>query len=170
MRSLQCSLSAFLIFSCAILLPVRAQQNRTSVSTQTVEHLSGPAPELVGFSTDRLRRLKSALEQSVQDKQFAGMVYMLARHGKLVQIDACGKKDLAAGAPMTRDTIFRIFSMTKPITAVAMMMLYEEGKWNPDDPIAKYIPEFKSLKVFRGVDPNGGALVEDPGHAPRWAN
>jgi CubicO group peptidase (beta-lactamase class C family) len=124
------------------------------------------APAAVGFSPERLSRLKPALEQTVNDHQFAGMVYLLARHGKIVQANVCGKKDLAAGTPLTRDAIFRIFSMTKPITAVAMMLLYEEGKWNPDEPLSKYIPEFKSLKVMKESDAKNGMVVEDPVHAP----
>jgi CubicO group peptidase (beta-lactamase class C family) len=67
---------------------------------------------------------------------------------------------------MTTDTIFRVFSMTKVVTGVSMMILYEEGKWNPQDPISKYIPEFAHLKVFKGVDANGKMLVEDPVHPP----
>jgi CubicO group peptidase (beta-lactamase class C family) len=91
---------------------------------------------------------------------------MLSRHGKLVDLKAYGKKDLASGAPMTTDTIFRIFSMTKVVTGVSMMILYEQGKWNPQDPISKYIPEFAHLKVFKGVDSNGKIIVEDPVHPP----
>jgi len=67
---------------------------------------------------------------------------------------------------MTRDTIFRIFSMTKPVTGVAMMILYEEGKWDPLDPVSKYIPEFAHLKVFKGADQSGNMIVEDPVHPP----
>ena len=76
-------------------------------------------------------------------------------------------KDVASKAPMTKDTIFRDYSMTKPVTAVAMMILYEQGKWLPSDPISKYIPEFAHLKVFKGVDAAGTQMmVEDPEHAP----
>ena len=79
---------------------------------------------------------------------------------------AYGNKDITSGAPMTRDTIFRIFSMTKPITGVAMMILYEEGKWHPSDPVSKYIPEFAHLKVFKGMDESGKMILEDPVHPP----
>jgi CubicO group peptidase (beta-lactamase class C family) len=67
---------------------------------------------------------------------------------------------------MTKDTIFRIFSMTKPVTGVAMMILYEQGKWQPADPISKYVPEFTHLKVFKGVDQAGKLILEDPVHPP----
>jgi CubicO group peptidase (beta-lactamase class C family) len=110
-------------------------------------------PESVGFSTERLGRLHAAMERTVEDKELAGIVTVLARHGKIVDLRAYGKKDLATGAAMDRDTVFRIWSMTKPITGVAMMILYEQGKWSPGDPIAKYIPEFAKLKVDGGADP-----------------
>jgi len=110
-------------------------------------------PESVGFSTERLLRLHAAMGQTIEDKELAGMITVLARHGKIVDLRTYGKKDLASGAPMDRDTIFRIWSMTKPVTGVAMMILYEQGKWNPEDPIAKYIPEFANLKVDGGANP-----------------
>jgi CubicO group peptidase (beta-lactamase class C family) len=124
-------------------------------------------PESVGFSSERLERLHAAIQQEIDKKKtMAGAVTLLARHGKVIDLKAYGKKDLASGAPMTTDTIFRVFSMTKVVTGVAMMILYEEGKWNPQDPISKYIPEFAHLKVFKGVDANGKMLVEDPVHPP----
>ena len=123
-------------------------------------------PETLGFSSERLDRLHAVMQQKVDQKQLAGIVTLLARHGKVVEERTYGKKDIASGAPMTKDTIFRIFSMTKPVTGVAMMILYEEGKWQPSDPISKYIPEFAQLKVFKGVDQGGKNLVEDPAHPP----
>jgi CubicO group peptidase (beta-lactamase class C family) len=123
-------------------------------------------PEALGFSSERLGRLHTAMQREVDEKQLAGVVTILARHGKVVEERTYGKKDSASGAPMTKDTIFRIFSMTKPVTGVAMMILYEEGKWHPSDPISKYIPEFAHLKVFKGVDPSGKMILEDPVHPP----
>jgi len=124
-------------------------------------------PESVGFSSERLARLHEAIQQEIdQKKTMAGAVTLLARHDKIVDLRAYGKKDLASGAPMTTDTIFRVFSMTKPVTGVAMMILYEEGKWRPGDPISQYIPEFAHLKVFKGVDGSGKMLVENPLHPP----
>jgi len=127
--------------------------------------LPNAKPEEVGFSSERLQRLDAAMQQKVDQKQLAGIVTVLARHGKVVEFKTYGKKDLASGAPMAKDTIFRIYSMTKPVTGAAMMVLYEEGRWQPDDPIAKYIPEFGKLKVFKGVDSNG-PILEDPAHPP----
>jgi len=123
-------------------------------------------PESVGFSTQRLDRLHTLMQETVDQKQLSGVVTILARHGKIIDYRAYGKQDVAAGTPMTRDTIFRAFSMTKPVTAVAMMLLYEQGKWLPTDPIAKYIPEFAQLKVFKSVDSSGQMVLEDSAHAP----
>lgn len=91
---------------------------------------------------------------------------MIARHGKLIHFKTYGKRDLASGAAVEKDTIFRIYSMTKPVTGVAMMMLYEDGKWKHEDPISRYIPEFANLKVYKGVDDKGEMIVEDPVHRP----
>jgi CubicO group peptidase (beta-lactamase class C family) len=123
-------------------------------------------PETLGFSSERLERLHAVMQREVDQKQLAGIVTILARHGKVVEERTYGKKDIASGTPMARDTIFRIFSMTKPVTGVAMMILYEEGKWHPLDPISKYIPEFAHLKVFKGVDESGKMILEDPVHPP----
>ena len=130
---------------------------------------SEPKPESLGFSSERLGRLHEAMQRPVNDRSLAGVVTLLMRHGKLVEQRSYGVKDLASGAPMTNDTIFRIYSMTKPVTGVAMMILYEEGKWHPTDPISKFIPEFADLKVFKGVDANGAMITEPPVHAPTMA-
>src|SRR5262245_28096600 len=103
-------------------------------------------PESVGFSSEALGKLDEGMQGLVDKQHLAGIVTLLARRGQVVQYKAYGVKDLAAKTPMTIDTIARIYSMTKPVTGVAMMMLYEEGKWRPSDPIAKHIPEFANLK------------------------
>jgi CubicO group peptidase (beta-lactamase class C family) len=141
--------------------PTQAQQASAKASDPATAK-----PESLGFSSERLDRLHAQMQQEVDQKQLAGVVTLLARHGKVAELRAYGKKDLASGAPMTTDTIFRIFSMTKPVTGAAMMMLYEEGKWLPKDPISKYIPEFAHLKVFKGMDANGKMILEDPVHPP----
>ncbi len=123
-------------------------------------------PEALGFSSGRLDRLHQAMQREVDRKELAGIVTLLARHGKVFEERVYGKKDIATGAPMTADTIFRIFSMSKPVTGVAMMILYEEGKWLPSDPISKFIPEFAHLKVFKGFDQDGKMILGDPVHAP----
>jgi CubicO group peptidase (beta-lactamase class C family) len=123
-------------------------------------------PEAEGFSSQRLVRLDAAMQQVVDKQALAGIVIVMARHGKVVHFKAFGKKDLASGAPMEKDTIFRIFSMSKPVTSTAMMILYEEGKWNPEAPIADYIPEFAHLKVYKGMDKDGKMILEEPEHPP----
>jgi len=123
-------------------------------------------PDTVGFSVDRLKRLDEAMQAKVDRKQLAGIVTMLARHGKLVEAKTYGQQDLASGKPMPQDAIFRIYSMTKPVTGVAMMILYEEGKWKPGDPLSKYIPEFAGLKVYAGTDRAGKPILAAPAHAP----
>jgi len=143
-----------------------AHQTLAQQSNKKAADLAQNKPESLGFSSERLERLHATMEQEVDQKQLAGIVTILARHGKVVEERTYGKKDIASGAPMAKDTIFRIYSMSKPVTGVAMMILYEEGKWHPSDPISKYIPEFAKLRVFKGVDQSGNMILEDPVHAP----
>ena len=124
------------------------------------------APETVGISSERLKRVEDQMEQYVAKKQLAGGVTMLARHGKVVEFKTYGVTDVAKGTPTAKDSLFRIYSMTKPITGVAMMMLYEEGRWRPEDPISKFIPEFAHLKVYKGKDDQGNVLTEPVKHTP----
>ncbi len=123
-------------------------------------------PESVGFSSERLERLHQLIQGEIDKKELAGAITILARHGKVVDYRTYGQRDMAAGTAMTKDTIFRDYSMTKPVTGVAMMILYEQGKWLPFDPISKYIPEFANLKVFNGVDAQGKMILVDPVHPP----
>jgi CubicO group peptidase (beta-lactamase class C family) len=119
--------------------------------------------ESVGMSGERLLRLRSGMSALVDEGRLAGVVTMVARHGKVVEFDAVGKRDLAADAPMCKDSIFRIYSMSKPITGVAMMLLFEEGKWQLNDPVEKYIPQFAGLKVF-GIDAEGNMTLNAQAH------
>jgi CubicO group peptidase (beta-lactamase class C family) len=128
--------------------------------------LPSATPESVGFDAERLKRLNVEMRKLVDAQEFAGIVTFMARHGKVVNSDVYGRQDLAAKTPMQRDTIFRIYSMTKPITGVAMMILYEAGKWHPDDPLSKYIPEFASLKVYAGTNADGSFALKAPARAP----
>ncbi len=105
------------------------------------------APESVGLSTAGLKELQNTFRALVDEAKLAGVTTRVARHGKIAHFDAYGVQDLESKRPVTKDTIFRIASMTKPIAGVAMMMLWEEGKWTLDDPVAKHIPEFAGLKV-----------------------
>jgi CubicO group peptidase (beta-lactamase class C family) len=128
-----------------------------------VHDLPSASAESEGMSAERLGRLNSGMKELVDQGRLAGSVTMVARHGKVVEFDAVGKRDVASNAPMQKDSIFRIYSMSKPITGVAMMMLFEEGKWQLNDPVAKYIPEFAKLKVY-GTDANNNVVMKDPVH------
>jgi CubicO group peptidase (beta-lactamase class C family) len=119
--------------------------------------------DTVGMSSERLAQLGQSMKNLVDQGRLAGAVTMVSRHGKVVEFDATGKRDIAANAPMQKDSIFRIYSMSKPITGVAMMMLFEEGKWQLNDPVAKYIPEFANLKVY-GTDANNNMVLKDQTH------
>ncbi len=119
--------------------------------------------ESVGMSTERLARLSAGMKELVDSGRLAGAVTMVSRHGKVVEFDAAGKRDIAANAPMQKDSIFRIYSMSKPITGVAMMILFEDGKWQLNDPVAKYIPEFAKLKVYT-TEANGNVVMKDQNH------
>ena len=110
-------------------------------------------PEDVGVSSEKVEELSTFMQSLVDDGKIAGGVTMMARHGKAIHLKAVGMADREAGTPMQTDSIFRIASMTKPITSVAVMMLWEQGKLGLDDPVSKYIPEFKNTEVLVSVDP-----------------
>jgi CubicO group peptidase (beta-lactamase class C family) len=104
-------------------------------------------PEEAGMSTERLQRIHQAMERHIEAGEISGAVTLVARHGKIVHFQAHGLMDLDTGTFMRPDAIFRIASMTKPITGVAVMMMIEEGKIRLNDPVSKFIPEFKDTKV-----------------------
>jgi len=99
-------------------------------------NLSSAPPEEAGMSTERLERVSAAMQNLVDEGKLAGITTMVARHGKIVHFGTFGYQDIASETPMAEDTIFRIYSMSKPITGVALMMLYEEGKFRLADPVA----------------------------------
>jgi len=105
-------------------------------------------PESVGLSSERLERIAATVQRNIDDKRIAGAVTLIVRRGKVAWMKAQGMTDREAARPMPPDAIFRICSMTKPITSLAVMMLYEDGKFLLDDPVSKYLPEFKNPKVL----------------------
>jgi CubicO group peptidase (beta-lactamase class C family) len=107
-------------------------------------------PSASGFSPARLERLRAFMDSATGPGGYIGAAVVIARHGKLVEWRAFGRRDLAQTAPMQRDSIFRIYSMTKTITSVAVLMLMEEGRLALDDPVADYLPEFANVQVFAG--------------------
>src|SRR3989344_3955789 len=106
------------------------------------------AQAAAGFNRDALAGVAPALKGLVDQQALSGMVTLVWRRGEIVQVDAIGHRDIEAGLPMERDTLFRIASMTKPVTTLAALMLVEEGKLKLDDPITKWLPEFKDMKVL----------------------
>jgi CubicO group peptidase (beta-lactamase class C family) len=125
---------------------------------------SAPLPEArpqeVGLSAERLDRVTGMVQTAVDTGEIPGAVVLIARDGKLVYQRAFGMQDAAKGVPMALDSIFRIYSMTKPITSVAAMMLVEEGRLGLHEPVSKYLPEWKQMAVGTEVfDPGTGATV-----------
>ena len=105
-------------------------------------------PEQVGLSSERLGRLMTTLRKDVEKGEIPGAIVLIARHGRIAWFEAVGMRDPQAKTAMTKDSIFRIYSMTKPITSVAAMMLVEEGKLALGDPVSKYVPQLgKAMKV-----------------------
>ena len=125
-----------------------------SVSVAAAE-LPAASPEAVGLSSAKLDELSEHFQDYVDAGKLAGLTTLVARSGKVVHFETYGQQVKATGTPMRRDTVFRIHSMTKPVTGIAMMMLWEEGKFKLDDPVSKYLPSFRDQRVFAGADENG---------------
>ena len=128
--------------------------------TARAQDLPAAKPEAIGLSSDRLERIATTVQHDIDDKRIAGAVTLVVRHGKVAWFKSQGMADREAAKAMPADAMFRICSMTKPITSVAVMMLYEEGKFLLDDPVSKYLPEFKNPKVL--VKPATGATYTIP--------
>jgi CubicO group peptidase (beta-lactamase class C family) len=155
-------LLAVLLLTALVATPIGAQRR---VAVATAPPLPTAPPASVGVAAGALAQMDAGMQDLVDKRQLAGVVTLLARRGKVVQHKAYGLQDLEKQTPMRTDTIARIYSMTKPITGVAMMILHEEGKWRPSDPIAKHIPELAGLKVYAG-EKDGQPILEDPLHPP----
>ena len=126
-------------------------------------------PEEVGMSADRLARLGEVLDADVKSGRIPRAVHLVVRHGKIAYFEVFGLENRRNGAAMRNDSIFRIHSMTKPVVSVAVMMLWEEGRFDIDDPIAKYLPELKNLKValvHRGADGKNNVEFEPSKRQP----
>ena len=126
----------------------------------SAQELTPAKPESVGLSSERLERIATNVQRAIDEKRIAGAVTLVARRGHVAWLKAQGMQDREAGKPMPTDAIFRICSMSKAITSLAVMMLYEEGNFLLDDPVSKYIPEFKNPKVL--VKPASGASYTIP--------
>ena len=119
-----------------------------------------------GMSFERLQHLDAHFHRYVDDGTIAGVVTWVARNGQVVHEDAYGLADISTGRPMTEDTYFYVYSMTKPITSVALLMLYEQGKFQLTDPVARYLPELADLKLYAGEGSDGSMLVTEPARQP----
>jgi CubicO group peptidase (beta-lactamase class C family) len=124
----------------------------SSSGQSRVAEMPRAAPLEVGLSAAKLAKVKASVQGQVDKRQIAGAVVLVARHGKIGFWESFGKLDLRSGRPMPLDAIFRIYSMTKPITSVAALTLVEGGKIELDDPVGKYLPELKELRVYAGKD------------------
>jgi CubicO group peptidase (beta-lactamase class C family) len=118
------------------------------------------SPESVGMSAERLTRIKPIMQKYVDNGMFAGISTLIARGGKVIHFEQVGYRDREAQLPMQADSIFRLYSMTKPIICTALMMLYEQGKFDLRDPVAKFIPAFANLKVLQSNAAGKEELVD----------
>jgi CubicO group peptidase (beta-lactamase class C family) len=121
-----------------------------SLGRAQAEELPLAMPRDVGLSAEKLARVKTIVQGAVDKNQTAGVVVLIARRGKVAYLETFGKLNASTGEPMPPDAIFRIHSMSKPITTAAALLLYEEGRFKLDDPVSKYLSEFKGLRVYAG--------------------
>jgi CubicO group peptidase (beta-lactamase class C family) len=139
------------------------------VSAAWAAEMQFAKPEQVGMSQAKLELVNARVQRLVDEQKLAGAITVVARRGEVVHFETFGLRDIGAKKAMERDTIMRFYSMTKPITSVAAMILYDEGKFQLDDPVAKHIPELKGLKVYKEsedgeagyVEPNRAVTVRD---------
>lgn len=150
--SIQAAILFFLIAGCSRNLPSPS--------------LTPDIPENAGMSSPRLARVDSMCLQAIRENRIPGAVVLVARHGKIVYHKAFGMADNQAGRELRRDDIFRIASQSKAITATAAMMLWEEGKFRLDDPVAKYIPEFEGIRVLETFHPADSTYTAVPASRP----
>src|SRR5215510_16480171 len=115
-----------------------------------VQQIEAPSED-VGLSSAGIARLQRHIQAYVDAGKFPGAISMIQRRGKVVHFQTYGLRDLEAGTPVEPETIFRIYSMTKPLVSVAIMTLYEEGRFQLDDPVSKFIPSFTNPRLFSGI-------------------
>jgi len=143
------------------LAPAPTRAKMPDASARASRDLAMASPESVGLSSERVKRIEASMKKLVDDKQVASLVTLLERHGKIVHYSAVGVQNVSKNDPVQKDSIFRIYSMSKPVTGLAMMMLHEEGKWRLEDPVGRHIPELARLKVYVGKNDDGTPKLED---------
>ena len=119
-------------------------------------------PEAVGLSRERLQRIDVRIDEAIRTGRSAGAVVVIARHGRLAYEKAYGVADQASGQPMHTDQYFRLYSMTKPVTAAALLSLFEQGKFQLSDPLSKYLPAFAHVQVYAGENADGSPRYAAP--------
>lgn len=138
--------------------------------SSAVADTSWPAEEAgataAGFSPEGIDALDKAMEQIVADHDVAGMIWLLAKDGEIATFESAGLARVDDQAPMTKESLFRIYSMTKPVTGVALMKLYEQGLWKFDDPVSLHVPEFANLRVMSSYDDSGNLELVTPNREP----
>jgi len=144
------------VSAAAVALFVSLLALRPAAETATAK------PEDVGLSSERLGRITEMMKRHIAAGEISGGVTLVARHGRIAHLEAAGVTDIESKKPMTKDAVFRIASMTKPVTGVAIMMMMEEGKLRITDPVSKYIPSFKDLRVAVEQPRRGAAAVDQP--------
>src|SRR5947199_6489675 len=154
----RCSLAAALALLIAAIIAGRPSAG----------YAEQPSPVPASFSPERLQRVGDYIRNEIVTGKIPGAIMLIQQHGQPVYFENFGVRDVATKLPMTADTIFRIYSMSKPITSVAAMMLVEDGKLSLDDPVSKYIPAFAEPKVAVQKPAEGGttALVLEPVRRP----
>ncbi|MEO6080723.1 MAG: serine hydrolase domain-containing protein [Steroidobacteraceae bacterium] len=123
-------------------------------------------PESVGMSATRLSRLDAAMQADIAAGRLPGIVVAVARRGKVVYQKAFGVANLTTREPLRTDALFRLYSMTKAITSVGLLTLYEQGKFRLTDPLDRYLPQFANLKVYKGADASGNPILASPARKP----
>src|SRR5206468_11105463 len=146
----------------ALLIVLITVMSAASLLAQTAK------PEDVGLSSERLKRIHDLIERRIEARDISGAVTVVARKGRVAHLEAQGLMDIETNKPMAKDAIFRIASMTKPIIGVAVLMMIEEGKVRLTDPVSKFIPEFKELKVAIGRPNQGQAGARGAAPAPAF--
>jgi CubicO group peptidase (beta-lactamase class C family) len=135
-------------------------------SNQRSAALTETSPWRVGMSPDRLAQIDTVMETAIAENRIPGAVVLVARNGRIVHHRAYGMADNTTGRALQRDDIFRIASQTKAITSTAVMMLWEQGLFQLDDPIARWIPEFKDVGVLKTFDESDGTWTVEPAKGP----
>ena len=149
-----------------LFVPVVSVALLLTVNLVQANGLPSASPASVGLSVNRLAKLSAAMQADVDAGKKAGIVVLIARHGKVAYLKAFGKANRETGKPMRTDSLFRLYSTAKPITSVALLTLYEKGKFKLSDPLDKYIPEMKHLWVYAGENAYGTLVGEKPTRMP----